>query len=63
MYDALRLINLSDRIRWGGVWDRTLDELDRFALEDEVQAYVARRRSQGKRAFPDGPHFQIEVHV
>ena len=50
------------RIVWGGVWDRTLNDLPSGAnnLEKEVQAYVSRRRRLGKRkVFIDGPHFQL----
>lgn len=45
-------------IRWGGVWDRMLTEHDE-PPEDLVTDYVARRRSVGKRAFIDGPHFEL----
>lgn len=49
-------------LRWGGVWDRTLLELDPISvdaehLEHEVAAYV--RRREGKRVFLDGPHFEL----
>lgn len=48
-------------IRWGGIWDRRLDELPAgaAALEAEVAGYVARRRAAGARAFLDGPHFEL----
>lgn len=61
------------RLRWGGVWDRPFDalapknaHLDTVAanLEAEVQLYVARRLKAGKRAFIDGPHYELaEVGV
>ena len=46
---------------WGGVWDRTLNSLpaDAASLEKEVHAYVRRRFDLGKKAFIDGPHFQL----
>lgn len=52
-------------LRWGAVWDRDFNELmdstpTADEAEDEVQAYVARRRAQGKRAFIDGPHYEIQ---
>lgn len=49
------------RLRWGGVWDRRLDELGETpdALERAVEAYVARRRKLGRRAFIDGPHLEL----
>lgn len=49
------------RLIWGGVWDHRLDELPAFAsgLEAAVAAYTARRRAMGKKAFIDGPHFEL----
>lgn len=54
-------IELGTRLRWGGVWDKVLNELPPGAaqLEEEVNAYVARRRRLGRRAFIDGPHFEL----
>jgi peptidoglycan L-alanyl-D-glutamate endopeptidase CwlK len=48
-------------IRWGGGWvelsqikgDAPLD------IEKAQQAYVSARLRAGKRAFPDGPHFEL----
>ena len=50
-------------IRWGGVWDRTLNDLPTGAaqLEEEVNAYVVRRKKLGRRAFIDGPHFELKA--
>lgn len=62
MHESLDLIGAGNKIRWGAVWDRTLDELDPFNLESEREAYRERQFAQGKRAFLDGPHFQIEIH-
>jgi peptidoglycan L-alanyl-D-glutamate endopeptidase CwlK len=45
-------------IRWGGCWDRLLTDSD----EDPaamVEGYVARRKSRGRSAFIDGPHFEL----
>lgn len=49
------------KIIWGAVWDRTLDQLDTTSpesLKRECEEYAKRRKSQGKRVFLDGPHFQ-----
>ncbi len=59
--DAVRRasVELDIPIRWGGVWDRSLAELTADDLEDEVAGYVARRKASGKKAFIDGPHFEL----
>lgn len=51
-------VELELELRWGGVWDRQLDELAIDSLAEEVEAYAARRRAKGKKAFTDGPHFE-----
>ena len=52
---------LQVELRWGGVWDRKLSSIEpsALAMEDAVDAYVARRRAAGRRAFIDGPHFEL----
>lgn len=44
-------------LTWGGVWDRPLAVLT--DMEEEVAQYVARRKAKGKKAFIDGPHFEL----
>lgn len=44
---------------WGGCWDRPLEHLEPQDLEAEVAAYVDRRRTAGRSAFTDGPHFEL----
>lgn len=46
-------------LTWGAVWDRQLDELDPIRLEQEIEAYVARRKKLGRKAFIDAPHFEV----
>lgn len=48
-------------LTWGGVWDRPFVDLGESpaAMEQAVNAYVARRRGAGKTAFIDGPHWQL----
>lgn len=53
-------VNPQHRLRWGAVWDKYLDELDPHNLERERANYRERRRKQGRKAFSDGPHIQIE---
>lgn len=54
-------IELQVPIRWGGVWDRALADL--ADPEDEVAEYVVRRKAIGKKAFLDGPHFELPASV
>ncbi len=54
-------IELQVPIRWGGVWDRALADL--ADPEDEVAEYVGRRKAIGKKAFLDGPHFELPASV
>lgn len=46
---------------WGGVWDKRLRDLGTTAadMENAVAGYVSRRKAMGKKAFIDGPHYQI----
>lgn len=46
------------RIRWGGNWDVCLNDTHKTA-EALVRDYVATRQKQGKKAFIDGPHFEL----
>jgi len=63
--EAVRKASLSLEvpIRWGGVWDRRLGNLDvvHLGLEGEVQDYSRRRRERygGKKVFLDGAHFEL----
>lgn len=47
-------------IRWGGCWDVLLTNSDE-SPEDLLTAYSERRRSQGKKPFLDGPHYELPV--
>ncbi len=46
-------------LRWGGVWDKPLNELNPNNLEQEVSEYIQRRKDAGKRVFVDGAHYEI----
>lgn len=48
--------DLSTVLRWGGVWDRKLHELDPTKLAAEVKAYTVRHAGSD---LLDGPHFEI----
>ena len=48
-------------IRWGGAWI-DLDQIKTGtpgAMKAAVEAYGAARRKAGKKAFTDGPHFEL----
>lgn len=46
-------------IRWGAAWH--IDDIAKWngTMEEATNAYIDLRRSQGKRPFIDGPHFEI----
>jgi peptidoglycan L-alanyl-D-glutamate endopeptidase CwlK len=47
------------RIRWGAAWHiDSIADWDGTA-EEAMNAYVDRRREQGRRPFIDGPHFEL----
>ena len=53
-------IELGIPIRWGGVWDKELSEIEGTAKEAQ-QRYVDKRLKAGQRAFADGPHFELPL--
>jgi peptidoglycan LD-endopeptidase CwlK len=46
-------------LRWGAAWH--VPDIRKYdgTMEDAMNGYVDLRRSQGKRPFIDGPHFEI----
>ena len=57
MKEAAKLENVG--VRWGAAW-----QLDNMAdwdgtMEEAMNAYIDLRRSQGRRPFIDGPHFEL----
>lgn len=48
-------------IRWGGGWFLLNDKGSLAAVKRAMDAYVAARRAARKKAFMDGPHFEIPV--
>lgn len=59
--DAMRLAARYNgtRIRWGAAWH--IHDLADYegTMEEAMNEYIDLRRSQGKRPFIDGPHFEI----
>ena len=47
------------QVRWGAAWHiNDLREWD-GTMQDAMDAYIDLRRSQGRRPFIDGPHFEL----
>ena len=59
MKEAAIVLGIS--VRWGAAWHiNDIREWD-GTMEEAMNAYVDLRRSQGKRPFIDGPHFELVV--
>ena len=57
MKEAAIVLGIS--VRWGAAWHiNDIREWD-GTMEEAMNAYVDLRRSQGKRPFIDGPHFEL----
>ena len=57
MKEAAKLENVG--VRWGAAW-----QIDNMAdwdgtMDEAMNAYIDLRRSQGRRPFIDGPHFEL----
>lgn len=48
-------------IKWGAAWSEGDIRSYSGTAEDAMNAYVDLRRSQGRRPFIDGPHFELIV--
>ena len=46
-------------LEWGGAWHISPFYSWKGLAEDAANDYIEKRQSQGKKAFPDGPHFQL----
>ena len=48
-------------VEWGAAW--SVGDIRHWdgTMEEAMNAYVDLRRSQGRRPFIDGPHFQIII--
>jgi peptidoglycan L-alanyl-D-glutamate endopeptidase CwlK len=59
--DAVRqaAIETGVSIRWGGAWQVRDIRLHEGGMDEAQDAYIDLRRSQGRRPFLDGPHFEI----
>tara|TARA_R110000803_G_C11900959_1_gene312097 strand:+ start:354 stop:812 length:459 start_codon:yes stop_codon:yes gene_type:complete len=59
--DAVRqaAIETGVSIRWGGAWQVRDIRLHEGGMDEAQDAYIDLRRSQGRRPFLDGPHFEL----
>jgi len=59
--DAVRqaAIETDVSIRWGGAWQVRDIRLHEGGMDEAQDAYIDLRRSEGRRLFLDGPHFEI----
>ena len=59
MAEAAREVDVP--IRWGAAWH--ISNIAQFegTMEDAMNEYVDTRRTQGRRPFIDGPHFELMV--
>ena len=59
--DAMRraAIQLDIPVRWGGSWVLLNDLASLAAVNRSVSDYTAARKAQRRKAFLDGPHFEL----
>ena len=50
---------LGGAVKWGAAWSEGDIRTYEGTAEDAMMAYVDLRRSQGRRPFIDGPHFEL----
>lgn len=60
MIAGAKFLGIAHRIRWGGVWDRRVDQLNVENLSFEVEEYARRfEKAKGRRALIDKVHWEI----
>lgn len=57
MKRAARDVGLS--VRWGAAWQVNDITVWQGTMEEAMMSYIDLRRSQGRRPFIDGPHFEV----
>lgn len=50
-------LELGIQLTWGGAWGFPITTMD--SAEAAKEAYLAKKRAQGRKPFLDGPHYQI----
>jgi peptidoglycan L-alanyl-D-glutamate endopeptidase CwlK len=58
---AIAAEELEVPIKWGAAWSEGDIRFYEDTAEDAMNAYIDLRRSQGRRPFLDGPHFEMMV--
>jgi peptidoglycan L-alanyl-D-glutamate endopeptidase CwlK len=59
--DAMKIgaMEVGVKVRWGGAWNvPDIRDWD-GSMQDAMDHYIDTRRSQGRRPFIDGPHFEL----
>ena len=59
MAEAAREVDVP--IRWGAAWHISNIAQFKGSMEEAMNEYVDTRRTQGRRPFIDGPHFELMV--
>ena len=60
MAEAAREVDVP--IRWGAAWNiSNIAQFHGGTMEDAMNSYIDERRSQNRRPFIDGPHFELMV--
>tara|TARA_R100001510_G_scaffold57724_1_gene67153 strand:+ start:1919 stop:2371 length:453 start_codon:yes stop_codon:yes gene_type:complete len=57
MKEAAKLENVS--VRWGAAWHVNNIADTNHSMDEVMNQYIDLRRSQGRRPFIDGPHFEL----
>ena len=57
MKEAAKVENVS--VRWGAAWHVNNIADTNHSMEEVMNQYIDLRRSQGRRPFIDGPHFEL----
>ena len=52
-------LSMNISLRWGGCWDVYGFTYTTSPCKELVENYVERQRKKGKKAFIDGPHFEL----
>jgi len=62
--EAMRQATRAEKVelRWGGAWDRRLNTIN-GTPERESASYVERRRAARRKAFLDGPHYELPADL